>query len=134
MSDLSDAKDLNISAFWRVLPQDLDPQETREWTDAFNAIVEQEGRERATFILMKLLEQARRSRVPMPPVVNTPYSNTISLADQPQFPGNTEIEARLSAIVRWDALAMVVRANRAHPELGGHIATYASSEIGRAHV
>ena len=70
MSDLSDAQDLNISAFWRVLPQDLDPQETREWTEAFNAIVEQEGRERATFILMKLLEQARRSHVPMPPVVN----------------------------------------------------------------
>jgi pyruvate dehydrogenase E1 component len=66
-------------------------------------------------------------RVPMPPVLNTPYANTVSLADQPQFPGNAEIEARLSALVRWNALAMVVRANRAHPELGGHIATYASS-------
>ena len=122
MTDLSEAKDLNVSAFWRVLPQDMDPVETREWIEAFKSIVELEGPERATFILMKLLEQARRSHVPMPPVVNTPYSNTISLADQPQFPGNTEIEARLSAIVRWNALAMVVRANRAHPELGGHIA------------
>ncbi len=137
MTDLSEVKDLNISAFWRVLPQDMDPVETREWIEAFKSIVELEGPERATFILMKLLEQARRSHVPMPPVVNTPYSNTISLADQPQFPGNTEIEARLSAIVRWNALAMVVRANRAHPELGGHIATYASSadlfEVGYNH-
>ena len=127
MTDLSEAQDLNISAFWRVLPQDLDPVETREWIDALKQVVEIEGPERATFILMKLIEQARRLRVPMPPVVNTPYSNTISLADQPQFPGNPEIEARISALVRWNALAMVVRANRAHPELGGHIATYASS-------
>jgi pyruvate dehydrogenase E1 component len=86
---------------------------------------------------MKLIEQARRLRVPLPPVVNTPYGNTVSLADQPQFPGNPEIEARISALVRWNALAMVVRANRAHPELGGHIATYASSadlfEVGYNH-
>jgi hypothetical protein len=88
MTDLSEAQDLNISAFWRVLPQDLDPVETREWIDALNQIVEIEGPERATFILMKLIEQARRLRVPLPPVVNTPYGNTVSLADQPQFPGN----------------------------------------------
>jgi pyruvate dehydrogenase complex dehydrogenase (E1) component len=60
MTDLSEAQDLNISAFWRVLPQDLDPVETREWIDALNQIVEIEGPERATFILMKLIEQARR--------------------------------------------------------------------------
>ena len=137
MTDLSEVQDLNISAFWRVLPQDLDPVETREWIEALKQVVEIEGPERATFILMKLIEQARRLRVPLPPVVNTPYSNTISLADQPQFPGNPEIEARISALVRWNALAMVVRANRAHPELGGHIATYASSadlfEVGYNH-
>ncbi len=137
MTDLSEVQDLNISAFWRVLPQDLDPVETREWIDALKQVVELEGTERATFILMKLIEQGRRLRVPMPPVINTPYSNTISLADQPQFPGNPEIEARISALVRWNALAMVVRANRAHPELGGHIATYASSadlfEVGYNH-
>src|SRR4029077_4460799 len=75
--------------------------------------------------------------VRMPPVMNTPYQNTISLAEQPQLPGNLEIEQRLSAIVRWNALAMVVRANRAFPELGGHIASYASSadlfEVGFNH-
>ena len=73
----------------------------------------------------------------MPPVLNTPYRNSVALAEQPQFPGNLELEQRLSAIVRWNALAMVVHANRAHPELGGHIASYASAadlfEVGFNH-
>ena len=124
---MTDVSDISVSGLWRVLTQDLDPVETREWLDAFDAVAENEGPERATFVLRKLLDHARMMRVPMPPVLNTPYANTVSLADQPQFPGNAEIEARLSALVRWNALAMVVRANRAHPELGGHIATYASS-------
>ncbi len=63
----------------------------------------------------------------MPPVLNTPYCNTIALTDQPQFPGDLEVEQRLASIIRWNALAMVVRANRAHAELGGHIASYASA-------
>jgi pyruvate dehydrogenase E1 component len=122
MTDLSDA----LSPFWRVNPADPDPAETREWLEAFDSLVKREGRERATFILRKLLDEARAQRVPLPPVLNTPYCNTIPLAEQPQYPGNLEIEARISALVRWNALAMVVRANREHPELGGHIATYAS--------
>jgi pyruvate dehydrogenase E1 component len=134
---MTNLSDISISGLWRVLTQDLDPVETKEWLDAFDAVVENEGPERATFVLRKLLDHARMMRVPMPPVLNTPYANTVSLADQPQFPGNAEIEARLSALVRWNALAMVVRANRAHPELGGHIATYASSadlfEVGYNH-
>jgi pyruvate dehydrogenase E1 component len=134
---MTDLSDISVSGLWRVLTQDLDPVETKEWLDAFDAVVENEGPERATFVLRKLLDHARMMRVPMPPVLNTPYANTVSLADQPQFPGNAEIEARLSALVRWNALAMVVRANRAHPELGGHIATYASSadlfEVGYNH-
>jgi pyruvate dehydrogenase E1 component len=135
MSNLSDVKDLY--GYWRVPPKDLDPTETREWLEAFDAIVQQEGRDRATYILRKLLDHARVRRVPLPPVLNTPYCNTISLADQPQFPGNVDIEARIGGLVRWNALAMVVRANRAHPELGGHIATYASIadlfEVGNNH-
>src|SRR3954464_13935446 len=134
---MTDLSDISVSGLWRVLTQDLDPVETKEWLDAFDAIVENEGAERATFVLRKLLDHARMMRVPMPPVLNTPYANTISLADQPQFPGNPEIEARISALVRWNALAMVVRANRANPDLGGHIATYASSadlfEVGYNH-
>ncbi|MBI4194654.1 MAG: pyruvate dehydrogenase (acetyl-transferring), homodimeric type [Betaproteobacteria bacterium] len=123
---MTDLSDFSFSGFWRVLPRDADPVETREWLDAFDAVIESEGSERANFILRKLLDRARARRVPLPPVLNTPYCNTISLADQPQYPGNLDIESRIIAIVRWNALAMVVRANREHAELGGHIATYAS--------
>ena len=134
---MTDLADIVSSAFWRVNPPDADPTETREWLEAFDALVETEGRERATFLLRKLLDHARARRVPLPPVLNTPYKNSIALAHQPQFPGNLELESRISAIVRWNALAMVVRANRAHPELGGHIASYASAadlfEVGFNH-
>ena len=123
---MTDLSQLSFPALWRVLPQDADPRETREWLDAFDAVVEAEGRERATFLLRKLLDHARSRRVPLPPVLHTPYANTIRLAEQPQYPGNLDIESRILAIVRWNALAMVVRANRQHAELGGHIATYAS--------
>ena len=134
---MTDLADIVTSAFWRVNPPDTDPTETREWLDAFDALVQSEGRERATFLLRKLLEHARARRVPLPPVLNTPYKNSVALADQPQFPGNLELESRISAIVRWNALAMVVRANRAHAELGGHIPSYASAadlfEVGFNH-
>jgi pyruvate dehydrogenase E1 component len=134
---MTDLSDIVTSAFWRVNPPDADPVETREWLDAFDALVQSQGRERATFLLRRLLDHARARRVPLPPVLNTPYKNSIALAEQPQFPGNLELESRLSAIVRWNALAMVVRANRAHAELGGHIASYASAadlfEVGFNH-
>jgi pyruvate dehydrogenase E1 component len=132
-----DLSDMVSDAFWRVAPKDLDPVETREWLDAFDALIASEGAERATFLLRKLLEHARARKVKLPPVFNTPYCNTVALADQPQFPGNLEVEQRLIAIVRWNALAMVVRANRASAELGGHIASYASAadlfEVGFNH-
>jgi pyruvate dehydrogenase E1 component len=123
---MTDLSELSAAAYWRVLQPDADPGETDEWIEAFDAIVEREGRERATFILRRLLDRARERRVTLPPVLNTPYCNTIPLAEQPQYPGNLDIEQRISAAVRWNALAMVVRANRDYPELGGHIATYAS--------
>ncbi|HYH42017.1 MAG TPA: pyruvate dehydrogenase (acetyl-transferring), homodimeric type, partial [Burkholderiales bacterium] len=123
---MTELSEMSSASFWRVLQHDADPGETGEWLDAFDAIVAKEGRERATFLLRKLLDRARARRVPLPAVLNTPYSNTITLAEQPQYPGNLDIEQRLSSIVRWNALAMVVRANREHAELGGHIATYAS--------
>jgi pyruvate dehydrogenase E1 component len=134
---MTNLSDIVSPAYWRVNPPDADPLETREWLEAFDALVAAEGRERATFILRKLLEHARARRVPMPPVFNTPYKNSVSLAEQAQFPGNLELETRISSAVRWNALAMVVRANRAHPELGGHIASYASAadlfEVGFNH-
>src|SRR5258707_8208685 len=93
--------DMVTSASWRVNPPDADPAETREWLEAFDALVEAEGRERATFLLRKLLDHARARRVPLPPVLNTPYKNSVGLADQPQFPGDLQLESRISSIVRW---------------------------------
>ena len=134
---MTDLSDIVTDAFWRVAPKDEDPAETGEWLDAFDAVIKVEGQGRATFLLRKLLEHARSRKVKLPPVFNTPYCNTVSLAEQQQFPGNAEIEQRLSSIIRWNALAMVVRANRAHGELGGHIASYASAadlfEVGFNH-
>src|SRR5437762_14319829 len=98
-----DAAMTDLSAFWRINPSDADPAETREWLDAFDALVQAEGRERATFLLRKLLDHARALRVPLPPVLNTPYKNSIALADQAPFPGNPELEQRLSPIVRWNS-------------------------------
>src|SRR5205085_119466 len=116
---------------------DTDPFETREWIEALDALIEAEGPERATFLLRRLLQHARARRVPLPQVLATPYVNTIALAEQPPYQGNLEIESRISALVRWNALAMVVRANRASGELGGHIASYASAadlfEVGFNH-
>jgi len=123
---MTDLSDLVSSGHWAVLPPDLDPVETREWLEALQAVVEAEGPERAQFLLRKLLDRARDLRVPMPPVLNTPYCNTIPLANQPQYPGNLDIETRIIGLVRWNALAMVVHANKIAAELGGHIATYAS--------
>jgi len=116
---------------------DVDPLETREWIEALDALIAQEGAERATFLLRRLLQHARTKRVPLPQVLATPYVNTIGLGEQPPYQGNLEIESRISALVRWNALAMVVRANRESAELGGHIASYASAadlfEVGFNH-
>jgi pyruvate dehydrogenase E1 component len=135
--NLDDLAKLIPNAAWRLPEDDGDPQETREWLEALDAVIAAEGAERATFVLKQLLQHARRRRVPLPQVLNTPYLNTVSLGEQAPFPGNLEIEQRLSALVRWNALAMVVRANQASAELGGHIASYASAadlfEVGYNH-
>ena len=116
---------------------DSDPLETREWVEALDSLIAAEGPERATYLLRRLLQHARARRVPLPQVLATPYVNTIGLAEQPPYQGNLEIESRISALVRWNALAMVVRANRSSSELGGHIASYASAadlfEVGFNH-
>ena len=116
---------------------DTDPLETGEWIEALDALIASEGKDRATYLLRRLLQHARVRRVPLPQVLATPYVNTIGLDEQPPYQGNLEIESRLSALVRWNALAMVVRANRVSGELGGHIASYASAadlfEVGFNH-
>jgi pyruvate dehydrogenase E1 component len=109
---------------------DLDAQETREWLDALSAVIEAEGPERAHFLLEQLLEHSRQSGIDMPFSANTGYVNTIEPADEEHSPGNLELEGRLRAYMRWNAMAMVVKANRLNPadggDLGGHISSFAS--------
>ena len=106
---------------------DIDPQETLEWQDAFASLLGRQGAERARFILDELARLARAQNVDWQPELCTPYVNSISVERQPAFPGDLAIEERLAAIMRWNALVMVVRANQAYGELGGHIASYASA-------
>jgi pyruvate dehydrogenase E1 component len=106
---------------------DTDPVETAEWRDAFSDLVQTHGPERARFILDELAQLARGARIGWQPELVTPYVNTISVDRQPVFPGDLAMEERLASYMRWNALAMVVRANQAYGELGGHIASYASA-------
>ena len=109
---------------------DLDNQETREWMDALSAVIEAEGPERAHFLLEQLLEHARQNSIDRPFSATTGYVNTIEPDEEERSPGNLEIERRLRAYMRWNAMAMVVKANRHHPidggDLGGHIGSFAS--------
>jgi pyruvate dehydrogenase E1 component len=117
--------------------QDLDPGETREWLESIDSVLKAHGPERAHFLLERLIDHTRRSGAYLPFKPNTAYLNTISTGQQPDYPGNREIERRLEAYIRWNAMAMVVQANRISSEYGGHIATYASAatmyEVGFNH-
>ncbi len=106
---------------------DIDPQETSEWLEALEAVLENEGAERAHFLLEQLIEKARLSGAYLPYKATTAYLNTIPPSRQPPFPGNRAMERRIRSFIRWNAMAMVVQANRKEPELGGHIASFASS-------
>ena len=116
---------------------DIDPVETAEWRDAFLALADSHGPARARAMLDELARLARRQRIGWQPELATPYVNTIAAEDQPAFPGDLAMEERLGSLMRWNALAMVVRANQAYGELGGHIASYASAadlfEVGFNH-
>jgi pyruvate dehydrogenase E1 component len=116
---------------------DVDPAETREWRESFDAIIEQGGLERAYFILSTLLKQAEVEDVPLPALVQTPYVNTIAPENEPHYPGDEDIEKRIRRYVRWNAMAMVHRANNKYGGIGGHISTYASAstlyEVGYHH-
>jgi pyruvate dehydrogenase E1 component len=116
---------------------DIDPGETSEWLDSFDAIVEQRGKDRARFLLMKLLERARASQIGFPATVSTPYVNTIPADQEPWFPGDEHLERRIRAYIRWNAAVMVTRANAKDPGIGGHLSTYAAAaslyEVGFNH-
>ncbi|MGR9051312.1 MAG: pyruvate dehydrogenase (acetyl-transferring), homodimeric type [Gammaproteobacteria bacterium] len=106
--------------------EDIDPAETQEWIDALEAVIQNEGLERGHFLIEKLVAVARQSGIDIPFSANTAYINTISLAQQIRFPGDTTIERRIRSYVRWNAMMMVLRANK-HTNVGGHIASFASA-------
>jgi pyruvate dehydrogenase E1 component len=107
--------------------QDLDPAETLEWLDSLNYVLQSKGPERVKYLLSALEERAREQGVEVPIDLNTPYINTIPPSAQPRYPGNRELERRIKSIIRWNAMAMVVRANKNFDGVGGHISTFASS-------
>ena len=122
--------------FKHQLP-DQDPVETDEWVESLDSVVERAGPERARFILYRLLKRARQLQVGLPPLTQTRYVNTISPEQEPPFPGDEAMELRIRRMIRWNALAMVLRANTRFEGIGGHLSTYASAaslyEVGFNH-
>ncbi|MEO7665181.1 MAG: pyruvate dehydrogenase (acetyl-transferring), homodimeric type [Candidatus Limnocylindrales bacterium] len=122
--------------FKHQLP-DIDEGETSDWMESLDDVVEQEGETRARFLLFKLLKRARQLQVGLPPLTNTRYINTISPEQEPFFPGDEAIELKIRRLIRWNAVAMVLRANSQFSGIGGHLATYASAatlyEVGFNH-
>ena len=110
-----------------VEENDLDPQETQEWVESLESVLDREGPERAHFLLEKLIDKARRSGAYLPYTANTAYVNTIPVSTQRPIPGDQAIEHTIRSVIRWNAAAMVVHANRKSSELGGHIASFASA-------
>ena len=117
--------------------EDLDPVETQEWLESIDSVLKLHGPERAHFILERLIDYTRRSGAYLPFKPNTAYVNTIPTGREPEYPGNRALERRIEAYIRWNAMAMVVQANRMSSEYGGHLSSYASSatlyEVGFNH-
>ncbi len=117
--------------------EDLNPAETAEWLEALDQVVDEEGPDRASYLLQLLLDRAASFGVTAPLRLNTPYINTIPVEEESPYPGDRAIERRIKSLVRWNAMAMVVRANKYDPNIGGHISTYASlatlTEVGLNH-
>ena len=115
----------------------MDPIETREWLESIDSVMKIHGPERAHYIINRMVDHARRSGSYLPSAYNTAYLNTIPVGMQPNYPGDRSIEKRIEAFIRWNAMAMVVQANKESSEIGGHISTYASSatlyEVGFNH-
>ena len=112
--------------FKHQLP-DIDPAETDDWIASLDQVVDQEGEMRARFLIYKLLKRARQLQIGLPPLTQTRYINTISPEQEPYFPGDEELERRIRRLIRWNAVAMVLRANNRFSGIGGHLATYASA-------
>ncbi|MCU0504658.1 MAG: pyruvate dehydrogenase (acetyl-transferring), homodimeric type [Chloroflexi bacterium] len=106
---------------------DTDPTETAEWLESLDDVVASEGIARARFLMFKLLKRSRQLHVGLPALTQTRYINTISPEQEPGFPGDEQLERRIRRLIRWNAVAMVLRANTRYPGIGGHLSTYASS-------
>ena len=117
-------------------PTDADPQETREWIEALEGVIAQEGADRAHYLIEKIIGQAREDGIDIPYSANTEYINTIPADQQPKYPGNADMEIKIHSYIRWNAMAMVVRANK-DTNVGGHIASFASAaalyDVGFSH-
>jgi pyruvate dehydrogenase E1 component len=117
--------------------EDLDPVETGEWVESIDSVLKTHGPERAHFLLERMIDHARRSGAYLPFKPNTAYLNSIAPGSEPDYPGNRAVERRIEAYIRWNAMAMVVQANRVSSEYGGHLSTYASAatlyEVGFNH-
>ena len=125
-----------IDGFSRQLP-DIDPEETEEWLDSLDAVVDQRGQARAQYLMARLIDRARELSIGTPASISTPYVNTIPPEREPWFPGDEDLERRIRRYIRWNAAAMVIRANKAADSIGGHLSTFASSaalyEVGYNH-
>lgn len=110
-----------------ILRNDVDPVETNDWLLAIDSLIREEGVERAQFIIEQLMQRARANSVSLPTGVTTDYINTISVDEEPNYPGNLDLERRIRSAIRWNANMMVLRASNKHLELGGHMASYQSS-------
>ncbi|MDI5961516.1 pyruvate dehydrogenase (acetyl-transferring), homodimeric type [Streptantibioticus silvisoli] len=126
MASGSDRNPIIIGGLPSQVP-DFDPEETAEWLDSLDAAIDERGRERARYLMLRLIERAREKRVAVPEMRSTDYVNTIATKDEPFFPGNEEIERKILNATRWNAAVMVSRAQRPGIGVGGHIATFASS-------
>ncbi len=111
----------------KKLRMDIDPEETQEWLESLQSVLDSQGSDRAHFLVEKLIDHARRNGVRMPYSPNTAFLNTIPPSQQKPYPGDRAIERRIKSIIRWNAMAMVVRANKESHGIGGHISSYASS-------
>jgi pyruvate dehydrogenase E1 component len=136
MSQNSTFKPTDLTVSREIIP-DVDPLETGEWLEAFDSVLHAGGSRRGQYLLESLLTHARLRGVKISSILNSPYCNTIAREEEPPFPGDLELEKRILAAIRWNAAAMVVRANHDNSELGGHLATYASAaelfEVGFNH-
>ncbi len=137
MSITNSSEEVDVTAGETTQPVDIDPTETAEWMGSLDYVLKSKGPERVKYLLKTLDTKARSEGVDVPLEVNTPYINTIPRHKQPAYPGNRELERRIKSIIRWNAMAMVQRANKKNEGLGGHISTFASSatlyEVGFNH-